>query len=314
MTRLQGQQFLLTYSQFDCEFLDLFEFLDTLGGGIKRARFAREKHQDGNTHIHVAVKFQRRIDKRGESAFAVFDFNGRHPNIQHKRSHREWDTAIDYCAKENDYLDFPQPDDQETESSNNNALGDPNFDTIQAANNAESWSSYLEECRLHGIPFGYASAQWMAAGGANSDITTENYLDKLAGRTIPSAILSDLQYEDDGRSWILQGASQTGKTAWALTNMPKPALWVTDIDDLKSFRAGFHVSIIFDEITFTHIPRPAQIAVVDRIDGRTIRCRHTNARVPAGIHKCFTCNDGFENFPVRTPDEAIDRRIKVINV
>lgn len=315
MTRLQGQQFLLTYSQFDCEFLDLFEFLDQFGGGIKKARFAREQHQDGGTHIHAAVKFNRRIDRRGDAAFSIFDFNGRHPNIQHKRTHREWDTAVDYCAKDGDFLDYPLEDEEdEGEITYSNSLGDKNFDCIEAANTAESYASYLETTRLHGIPFGYAKAQWDCSAKSNNDITDANWEERLGGRTIPSPTLSELHYEDDGKSWILQGPSGTGKTAWAITHMPKPALWVTHTDVLKQFRPGFHASIIFDEITFTHLPRHTQIGIADRIDGRTIHVRFTVADIPAGINKCFTCNDGWENFPLKWPDQAIERRCRLIDV
>ena len=64
---------------------------------------------------------------------------------------------------------------------------------------------------------------------------------------------------------------------WARIWMPKPALFVTHIDQLKHLRADYHKSIIFDDMHFNGDengkgawPRTSQIAIVDRENGR--RC------------------------------------------
>lgn len=92
--------------------------------------------------------------------------------------------------------------------------------------------------------------------------------------------------------------------------MPKPALFCSHIDQLKGFRTGFHKSIIFDDVDFNHYPRHSQIHLCDFDNPRAIHCRHAVANIPAGIFKCFTCNE----LPLNVTDEAIRRRVRVYNV
>lgn len=103
---------------------------------------------------------------------------------------------------------------------------------------------------------------------------------------------------------VLRGPTGCGKTTWAKRNMPIPILFVSHIDTLKKFRTGFHKSIIFDDIDVKHYPRTGQIHLVDFENPRDIHCRHSTAHIPAGIYKCFTCNE----WPL-IEDEAINRRI-----
>jgi len=116
------------------------------------------------------------------------------------------------------------------------------------------------------------------------------------------------------QSLVIQGASGIGKTTWAKRNIPKPALMCSDIDDLKHFRRGYHIAILFDDMCFKGNidgkgawPRTSQIHLVDMENDRSIRCRHRNAMIPAGIFRVFTCNE----YPF-TEDSAIERRVQYI--
>jgi hypothetical protein len=112
------------------------------------------------------------------------------------------------------------------------------------------------------------------------------------------------------RAMILIGDSGCGKTTWAKTHIPKPCLFVTHIDELKLFRPGFHVSILFDDVSFKHYPVQSQIHLVDFYDVRSIHVRYGIATIPANTIKVFTCNED----PVNLSDPAIKRRCRVVRI
>lgn len=113
-----------------------------------------------------------------------------------------------------------------------------------------------------------------------------------------------------GRSHILVGPSGVGKTSYVRSKFPE-ALMVSHMDDLLQFDPTYHTAIIFDDMSFTHMPRTAQIHLVDQDDDRSIHCRYQTAFIPAGTMKIFTTN--VENIFDLT-DEAIKRRVKVNRV
>lgn len=81
------------------------------------------------------------------------------------------------------------------------------------------------------------------------------------------------------------------------------------MDVLRSFRAGYHKSIIFDDMAFSHLPREAQIHITDTSDEAHIHCRYGYAIIPAGVQKIFTANI----YPFLV-DPAIERRLYKIKV
>jgi hypothetical protein len=108
----------------------------------------------------------------------------------------------------------------------------------------------------------------------------------------------------EGKSTVLIGPSGIGKTTWAKKNAPKPCLFVSHLDVLRKFRAGYHKSIIFDDMKFTHFPVQSQIHLVDWQDVRQIHCRYGCATIPANTTKVFLCNE-----VVFTDHPAIERRV-----
>ena len=110
------------------------------------------------------------------------------------------------------------------------------------------------------------------------------------------------------KALVIVGASGIGKTVIAKRLIRKPALFVSHIDQLKSFRSGYHQGIVFDDVSFKHTPITNQIAITDYDNPRAIHCRHAIANIPARIMKIFTCNDA----PLELEHEAIARRIQLI--
>lgn len=107
------------------------------------------------------------------------------------------------------------------------------------------------------------------------------------------------------------GPSGVGKTSYLRSRFPN-ALWVTHIDDLGTFDSAIHTDgIIFDDMSFTHLPRTAQIHLVDMDDDRSIHIRYGTATIPAGTQKFFTSNVR-EIFDLN--DAAIARRVRVHHV
>lgn len=109
-------------------------------------------------------------------------------------------------------------------------------------------------------------------------------------------------------SVVVWGESGCGKTTLAMTLLPN-ALIVTHMDDLMRYNDKFD-GIIFDDMSFLHTPREAQIHIVDNAIPRSIHCRYNVARIPAGVKKIFTTNN--YNGGIFLDDVAIQRRISII--
>lgn len=118
-----------------------------------------------------------------------------------------------------------------------------------------------------------------------------------------------LQLPTDMTSLWVKGPSGVGKTTWALRTSIKPALFVRHLDTLREFRNGYHMTIIFDDMSFSHLPRQAQIELVDRFHPQQVHIRYTVVNLPAGIPKIFLSNDIIFNY-----EPAIMRRITKIDL
>lgn len=126
--------------------------------------------------------------------------------------------------------------------------------------------------------------------------------------TIPEEKNYDLHL-DWSKSHIFWGEAGCGKTIYALQLMPK-ALFVTHMDDLVQFDATEHDGIIFDDMSFDHLHREAQIHIVDIDFPRSIHVRYQVAHIPPNTKKIFTTNKQ-DGAIFLTEDLAIKRRIKI---
>ncbi len=116
---------------------------------------------------------------------------------------------------------------------------------------------------------------------------------------------------DWSRSIVLWGDSQIGKTQFALAHFERPFM-VSHIDKLTFFDKKQHDGIIFDDMSFGHTPRTAQIHLVDQDHAREIHVRYTMAMIPANTKKIFTTNEDEGNIFDLT-DPAITNRLLIIH-
>lgn len=94
---------------------------------------------------------------------------------------------------------------------------------------------------------------------------------------------------DYTKSNILVGAPGCGKTSYVRSLFPE-ALFVSHMDQLSGFDSDVHTAIIFDDMSFSHMPRTAQIHILDIEQDRAIHIRYSIAEIPAGVKKFFTSN------------------------
>lgn len=283
-----GKRFFLTYPRTDRTINECIAFLQSAGDLVYYV-VCRELHEDGMPHLHACVEF-RTVFRGSHSAL---DWDGRHPN---KQDPRKWKACIQYCKKGGDFEEGP------IDVVMDNALKGMDY-VLECAGHdlQESWYSW---CVNRKISAEYAKFFWTRVH--QDEFTIRD--DEHDGVVVNS--LNNLLWNDGWKTLILIGVAGCGKTTWAKRRVPKPALFVTHVDGLKSFRAGYHRSIIFDDVDFKHYPRTSQVHLVDFDNPRHIHCRHSVASIPAKVPKVFTANVD----PVDLGDPAIRRRCHVIRI
>lgn len=284
--KFDSQTAFLTYPHCELEHAVIVEALKRVKD-IAWARVCSELHEDGSPHRHVVVKFVSRVQSRNSR---IFDVCGKHPNLQSVRSISK---SLAYVAKDGEFTDYgPVPADGPGE--------EPNWLDIAAT---MSEGEYYMLAKRHRVSFQYAQKFWELGRKHSCEVP----VDYEADITRECAFLQEKECPEG--TVVLVGPSGVGKTSWAKRKSAKPALWVRHIDVLRSFRPKYHRSIVFDDMSFLHMPREAQIHIVDQTDEAHVHCRYGHAVIPANTQKIFTAN----NHPF-SDDPAINRRINVINI
>lgn len=304
----ESQQTLLTYSQCNVEPDELLVFLKSLvkeKWGIDTYVIAQEKHQDGNFHLHVYLKTEKKPHMNSAERF--FDYKGFHPKVEGCRS---WKNVVKYVVKDGKYI---------------TNLSEEKIKEILLANTkvGEIYEKAFKRAREEGVEAGMKELE-----------TVKTYRDLLVhGEAIERSMKklkgvdNNVEYKLDDfkpltfewdriRTLILTGPSDTGKTSLALALLPK-ALVVCDMDDLREYNSGKYDGIIFDDMTFMPdvgtgkggIPRETQIHLFDGKQPRTIRSRYQNARIPARTPKIVTSNLQIDNVCLFS-DPAIKKRVQ----
>lgn len=107
----------------------------------------------------------------------------------------------------------------------------------------------------------------------------------------------------------LWGETGIGKTQYGKSLLPR-GLLISHIDQLKGYDDENYDGIIFDDMSFAHYPREAQIHITDVDEERAIHIRYGMAIIPANTKKLF-----LSNYPsIFLVDPAIGRRVTVIHL
>jgi len=280
---MDATTFFLTYAQSDLQHQQVYDALQSIKP-VVWARVAREAHEDGNPHIHVIVRFGARVKTRSNAR--VFDIMGRHPNIQVVRRIND---VLEYCAKDGNYQDFgPVPVSKDV------------YDILKQAAETGDREAFDRAAMGARVSFQWADHIWRQQTTADSTTLVEG------GQGTECLQLQQLQFS--GGSVAIIGPSGCGKSTWAKRVAPKPCLWVTHMDDLRKLKKS-HKCIIFDDMDFNHLPRVAQIHIVDQDDVRSLHVRYGTVTIPANTPKIFTANT--KPF---LDDEAIKRRVKYYKI
>lgn len=262
-----------------------------IGENLQYLCIASEQHKTGQWHFHVAAKWSTPFRSRNER---VFDIGRIHPNVQSARKFSAW---VKYVKKDGDYIEEGYYEDNKPTEK----------EIIERAKSMDKlqFLAYMSVNKLH-----YASQIWeMAHPDLTHTITAEmvfNTIDRC-DPVIIKAFITDTW--DDTKVLVLWGDTGLGKTSMAKILVPKPALMVSHLDDLKKFRAEYHKGIIFDDVSIQHLPETAQIHLLDYLDTRSIHVRYGTVTIPKNTPKIFTCN----NFPV-SDIPAIRRRIQSVRI
>lgn len=281
---VDGVTFFLTYPRFNIDHEEFYNNMRAIKP-VVWCRVATEHHEDGGLHMHAAIRFSARV--RG--GCRVFDIGVHHPNIQQPRNINK---VLGYVAKAGNYKDFGEV----PAGRGNSGVYDKLCEAAAGGVRGEFDRIALE---AH-VSFQWAQHIWQQHRPTIGIVTAP-------GNGTECLQLQQLQL--DAGTTVLVGPSGCGKTTWAKRVAPKPALFVSHVDHLRNFRAGEHKSIIFDDCDFKHIPRTAQIHLVDQHDDRQIHVRYGIANIPAHTTKIFTAN----SFPFIF-DPAIERRIKLVEL
>jgi len=276
--RFNARAAFLTYAQCPLDKNTFMEHALT----VFRASYVlvcEETHADGNKHLHALLQWDRKVDTRNERYFDIDSF---HPNIQACRSIRD---TTRYIKKDGDWVESGSIEES------------TNYFNMARGMEHEEWINY---CMLNKVQLGYCHLVWEMIHDSNTTTEFETK-EEWIGEPLRS-MTWDMLY--DGKPLWIKGETGMGKTSWAKLHAPKPTLMVNQIVSLKQFKPCLHQSIIFDDMSFTHIPREAQIFILDTHNPRQIHCRNSNAQIPAGIPKIFT-----SNVEIFSEDPAIARRV-----
>lgn len=282
--RFNARKVFLTYAKCPLAKSAVYEAINSKYP-VKYACVCIEEHEDGEKHLHCAIEFMKKTSSRKQT---MFDVEGYHPNIQVPKN---WPATKNYVKKDKDFEIWENDDDDDE---------DVDFDLYQMAEEL-GMKEYFEFCRKKKVQGFYSMQAWRSVG---SMFTIEEDYEEPPEATVCSGLNSlDLDAATyDRKAVVIIGQTGCGKSTIAKRLCKKPALWVTHTDGLKNLRRQ-HKSIIFDDMSFMHLNRNAQLHLLETDNPTQIHVRYGIVHLPAGIQKIFTANE-----EIFLDDPAINRR------
>lgn len=281
--RLNAIHLFLTYAQCDIECKDALDLLQNKLD-INEYIIAQEKHQDGNNHLHVYLKLNKKCNIVNSN---WLDLNGYHGKYE---SCRNGNSVKKYCIKDGNYItnmDFEIPK-QIIDKAKSGAI-------------KEAFNMVAEHYPMEIIRGGSKIVENLATLTLQVADTTyqRDQFYELQG-----VLHWESKYKQKKSLWI-HGPTNLGKTEYAKSLFQKPLL-VRHTDQLKSIGSQDYDGLIFDDFNVSHWPREAVIHLLDIENPSGINVKHGHVILPKGIPRVFT-----SNVPIFKYDDtgAIKRRV-----
>lgn len=286
----KSKRFHLTYKTH----VDYEEFMAMVGDAIganelKAYSFVHENadEKDPYEHTHFAFWLKKQPNWKGANKF---DFKGIHCNVKPVITDEHWENVVEYHRK------APVGDSLHQDLCNEAAFHD---EVTRWIHQQTSFGSCLRRTDAVGVYISqrmtWAKTVWMTRP---KDSDASEFPLRWPKLKLEKAT-------------ILWGASGLGKTEYALGHFERPLL-INDADDLKDVVWDDYDGVVFDDMSFLHWPREAQIHFVNVGKNRTVRCRYFNAALARGVKMVFTTNN--INGAIFLKDAAIKRRVSVYQV
>lgn len=332
--RLSCKHFFLTYSRCNLDLNDVFKQLETALNtyGIKDYLIVKEKHSEDEDssktayknesteyHIHVYLNTLRKANITNaerlhlKSGGAVFKGN-------YQSSKKPLDT-LNYCLKHN-----PDASKGEIIYSKDIGLRISKNGTIQCfetmiiqmakMGNVEEAMAKLEIERPKDFLKNHMRIEKslrdlrMKSLGAVSKYTA---LDFELPTDLENAI--DISIKEN-KTLIVSGSPGAGKSKYfEFRLLDKNVLIVNNVDALRFFRAGYHLTILYDDCDFSKCSREDLIKLLDSSDGTTHSIKHGTVSIPPNIPRYVLTNKTLEGLlGFLAEDKAIKRRLKFYNL
>jgi len=303
--RFTGQKCHLTYKTH-IDFEAIKEMLNKYAGGPRALSMVHElgdEQEEAATpyeHTHVAVYFKQKPDIADARCFDIGEI---HPNMQVQRSMKWFRHLIETYHKGNKTKAdgkkyFIKPIKLEQIGCDKFLTDEELLNTITRA------PTLLEACLETGI-----------MPKSVSDVLLIRNNNKRKIEAEPESCVDIKRFKqfdfDKAKALVLKGTANCGKTNWALSQFKKPLL-ICELDQLKEITQDTD-GLVFDEMLFGHHPKQSMIYLLDMAFDRVIRTRHSNAIIPKGLARIFTCNEHEWVFG-EYPHESVKRRYNEIKI
>lgn len=263
---------------------------------------AQEPHADGTLHAHCYLKLVHKPNHQNTRFWdIILDGKTYHPNYQGCRSP---DKVIKYCAKGGNYV------------SNISAkviaeliIKDKKARDVYVEAREKAVDSVEEAMKILEHP---KTARDLCLHGSQIEKNLRTINKRKRPATFDLASFDIDLVWDRSKTLILWGGTNFGKTSWAKAALPRN-LFVRHVDKLRAYASGEYDGIIFDDMSFKHWPRDAQIHLTDVGDESHINIKHGMAELPAGTPRIITTNLPPDQV-VLIDDPAIRRRVQVFHV
>ena len=276
--RLNSQTLFLTYPKCPVEPSVMLEQLEKIVK-LEVYLIAQEQHMDGSFHLHCYLRLDHKMNIKDERKFDI-KVNGElyHPNIQSVRSPK---SVIKYVCKDGKYVTNMSQTTIDEAIRNNVKVGDLYQEAmLKAKESLEEGMKVLEHSKTF---------RDLAIHG---EAIERNLGKQKRQKTEPKFTLDKFKVSfewDKTRTLVLWGPTNTGKTSLAKALLPN-ALFVRHIDALKEYKTGMYEGIVFDDMSFKHWPREAQIHLLDTDNVSQINVKHSIAIIPEGTPRIITTN------------------------